>query len=461
MKRISILSAALAAAVLLCACTHQKQPETIALFGGSFSVIPASEVATQWWEEQLGAKVVKYGAGGAGFSNRTQGSGKHIQWQIDSACAPDAPVYDTYVLWASTNDFTKVNELSGEPLDYSEADGYDPAKLETQCGGINYAIRRIREKAPDARILFMTSTKCFTAPGAGTAVNYQDTTGKTGMNEFVAKQILCCQLAGVPYLDLFTLAPFNERNFTQFVQKDNLHLSEAGYEAIRDLQVEFLRSGRTMRGQHITLPSHSSRDWGGLGRYAAANALQKPPKAVLFGDSITQNWPMMRPDFFKDHDFAGRGISSQTTAEGLVRFRNDVINLHPEYVFILYGVNDVAEHNGAIDLENAVGNIASMVELVRAHGIKPVLCTILPATHAYWIPAIGQISTQVMAFNKLLLAYAEQEKLPVVDYWTPMNDGRGGLSPEHSRDGVHPTPAGYEIMESLLLSKLAELETGR
>ena len=101
MKHLRII-VLFAAVLLLASCnanTNHKQ--TIALFGGSFSVIEASNVATDYWAEQLGAEVTKYGVGGAGFSNRSQWDGQHIQWQIDQACAPDAPVYDTYVLWDS------------------------------------------------------------------------------------------------------------------------------------------------------------------------------------------------------------------------------------------------------------------------------------------------------------------------------------------------------------------------
>ena len=55
----------------------------------------------------------------------------------------------------------------------------------------------------------------------------------------------------------------------------------------------------------------------------------------------------MNSVFFKKHNFVGRGISGQTTSEMLVRFRQDVINLHPKSVIILAGINDIAENNGA------------------------------------------------------------------------------------------------------------------
>ena len=442
-----------AAVALLAGCTAKDKQQTIAVFGGSFSVIPASDVATGYWAEQLDAKITKYGVGGAGFSNRTQWDGQHIQWQIDQACTPEAPVYDTYILWASTNDFNQANTLSGDPWDYTEYDGYDESKLETQCGGINYAIKRIREKAPEARILFMTSTKCFTSPGSGTDINYRGP--ENGMNLFVYKQMLCCRAAGVPFLDLFTLAPFNDNNFEEFTESDHLHLNAKGYEAIRDLQVKFIREGRTIGGRVFATNGHSDTDFANYQRYAGANAaLKTTPVAVLFGDSITDAWPRYDPDFFTDNNFAGRGISGQTTVDALARFRADVVALNPKYVAILIGTNDLAENDGAILMENIVGNIANMVEIAQANGIIPLVCSPIPAAAYPWRRELGPQASNVKTLGTMIKRMAEEKKVTYVDYWTVMNDGNGGLSPENSEDGVHPTLAGYKIMEVELLKAL-------
>ena len=451
------LLALFAATALLASCgvtnPGRQHKQTIALFGGSFSVIPASNVATDFWAEQLNAEITKYGVGGAGFSNKTQQEGKHIQWQIDQACAPEAPVYDTYILWASTNDFNQANTLSGDPWDYTEYDGFDASKLQTQCGGINYCIKRIREKAPKARILFMTSTKCFSAPGSGTNINYQGPEG--GMNVFVAKQMLCCQAAGVPFLDLFTLPPFSDSNFETFTESDHLHLNAKGYEAIRDLQVKFIREGRTISGRVFATNGHSDTDFGRYQRYAEANAAQKDaPVAVLYGDSITDAWPRDDPGFFTENNFVGRGISGQTTIENLARIRADVVDLHPKYVAILIGTNDLAENIGDISMENIVGNIASMVEIAQANGIIPLVCSVLPVAAYPWRPQLGPQASTVAALNEMIKRMAAEKNVKYVDYWSALNDGRGGIAKENSHDGVHPTLAGYKIMEKVLLDAL-------
>ena len=72
----------------------------------------------------------------------------------------------------------------------------------------------------------------------------------------------------------------------------------------------------------------SKKDWAKFYRYEEANkTLAQAPEVVFMGNSITDNWAKFRPEFFADHNFAGRGISGQTTSQMLVRFRADVIAL--------------------------------------------------------------------------------------------------------------------------------------
>lgn len=55
------------------------------------------------------------------------------------------------------------------------------------------------------------------------------------------------------------------------------------------------------------------------------------------GNSITELWIKTHPDFFTAHGYVSRGISGQTTSQMLVRFRADVLDLHPQVVVICGG----------------------------------------------------------------------------------------------------------------------------
>ena len=106
----------------------------------------------------------------------------------------------------------------------------------------------------------------------------------------------------------------------------------------------------------LSLPTCAQKhhEFANYKRYAEKNLmLGKPAKGekrvVLFGNSITDGWPSARPEFFRDNNLIGRGISGQTSYQFLLRFREDVINLGARIVVINYGTNDIAENTGPYD----------------------------------------------------------------------------------------------------------------
>ena len=84
-----------------------------------------------------------------------------------------------------------------------------------------------------------------------------------------------------------------------------------------------------------TAAAQAPADWANFGRFEKENAaLAEHPKVVLMGNSITEGWIAKRPDFFAENGYAIRAISGQTTSQMLVRFRADVVELHPQVAVI-------------------------------------------------------------------------------------------------------------------------------
>ena len=207
----------------------------------------------------------------------------------------------------------------------------------------------------------------------------------------------------------------------------------------------------------LLIPSMSfaQDDCANFNRYAKDNAaVTVQPKAVFMGDSITDGWPWNDSEFFTENNFVGRGISGQTTSHMLVRFRKDVIDLHPKYVVILAGTNDIAKNNGFIELDDVFGNIVSMCEIAKANKIKPVICSVLPVSKYPWRPEVTDCADQIIRLNAMLEEYAKENKCIYVDYHSPMKDEINGLPKNLANDGVHPTKEGYEMMEAIVLKAL-------
>ena len=214
---------------------HKNYGKRIAVFGGSLSVNKESDAAKQLWANLLNAEVTTYGVGGAGFSSE---QGYTLQKQVE-----DAGVYDVYVLWASTNDYTNSREC-GTWKDYTVYDNYDENMRVTQCGGINYCIRKLLEKNPKAEIYFFTSLRFFGADAGHNPFSVEpNKTGKT-FADYIEGQKACCAYYGIPVLDQFNLQGINEFNVELFYVKDKLHMNEEGYKRIGPVQAAFLADGR-------------------------------------------------------------------------------------------------------------------------------------------------------------------------------------------------------------------------
>ncbi len=199
-------------------------------------------------------------------------------------------------------------------------------------------------------------------------------------------------------------------------------------------------------------------DWAQLERYRAANAAlpaTEPGRVVFYGDSITDAWVKNGGKFFPGKPYVNRGISGQTTPQMLVRFRQDVVELHPEAVVILAGTNDVAGNTGPSTLGMIEDNLRSMTEIAKANGVRVILASVLPVATYPWRPSVANPAGKVEELNAWIKGYCAQEKLTYLDYWSAMAGPDGGMKPGISLDGVHPNAAGYAIMEPLAEAALA------
>lgn len=195
-------------------------------------------------------------------------------------------------------------------------------------------------------------------------------------------------------------------------------------------------------------------DYGQLARYRDANAALKPPapgenRVVFFGDSITDIWHL--DEYFPGKPYINRGIGGQTTPQMLVRFRQDVIDLHPKVVIILAGTNDIAGNTGPMRIEDIEDDYASLADLARANGIKLIYSSVLPV-HNYTDRSkdfFAQRSLEkILALNKWLINYCAiaSNRCTYLDYFSAMVDDKGLLKKDLADDGLHPNVAGYKIM---------------
>lgn len=176
-----------------------------------------------------------------------------------------------------------------------------------------------------------------------------------------------------------------------------------------------------------------AQDWANLNRFQKENAAIETPakgekRVVFMGNSITEGWIRTCPEFFPKN-YINRGISGQTTPQMLIRFRQDVIELHPKVVVILAGTNDIAGNTGPSTLDMIENNIKSMTELAKANGIKVILCSVLPAYDFPWRKGL-EPAEKICKLNRWIEQYAQKNKIVYLDYYSSLVDERKGMKAE-------------------------------
>ena len=209
------------------------------------------------------------------------------------------------------------------------------------------------------------------------------------------------------------------------------------------------------------IESTNAQDWANLTRFKDENSKLELPstnenRIVFMGNSITESWAAMCPEFFANNSFVNRGISGQTSPQMLLRFRADVIQLKPVVVVILAGTNDIAGNTGPSTIEMIENNIISMAELATANNIKVILSSVLPVFDYPWKPGL-EPSEKIVSLNKKIKDYANKNNMIYLDYFKAMATEQNGLKEAFTYDGVHPNKEGYLVMEPLVMKAIAKV----
>lgn len=199
-------------------------------------------------------------------------------------------------------------------------------------------------------------------------------------------------------------------------------------------------------------------DWAGLTRYGSDNTELRAPKpgedrVVFLGDQITENWP--EAAFFPGKPYLNRGIANQTSAQMLLRFRQDVISLKPKAVVIQAGTNDLAGLTGPATEGMIAENFMSMVELAKVNGIKVVLASVTPVCDAYKNQTARRPQGKIIGLNGWLKDYAARSGAVYLNYYSALAQGRD-FNKDLTGDGLVPNEAGYAVMAPLAQKAIAE-----
>lgn len=211
-------------------------------------------------------------------------------------------------------------------------------------------------------------------------------------------------------------------------------------------------------------------------------------KRILFqGDSITdagrdrQNFSNLgigyptlvkaelgfeNPEVF---DFQNRGISGNRIVDVYARIKSDIINLSPDYMSILIGVNDVwheISYQNGIDAEKYQKIYCMMLDEIY-EALPDIKIMIL---EPFVLEGSATCSTEEMpdkwnVFNLEVKKRAEMARSVAQKYnipFIPLQEKFDSVSEKTENsywlaDGVHPTTAGHELIKREWIKHFAEL----
>lgn len=143
-----------------------------------------------------------------------------------------------------------------------------------------------------------------------------------------------------------------------------------------------------------------------------------------------------------------RGISGDITF-GVLERLDEVIEGKPAKVFILIGINDISRN---IPDSVILDNYRKMIHRIRKGSAvtKIYFNTLLPVNNTFPDKAHFNKDQHILAINSGLKKIGDEEKITVIDIYTPFLDVDKRLDKTVTMDGLHLTAPGYTRWAAIL-----------
>jgi lysophospholipase L1-like esterase len=180
-----------------------------------------------------------------------------------------------------------------------------------------------------------------------------------------------------------------------------------------------------------------------------------PGRIVFLGTQAVNDWPL--DEFFPDFEAIDRGIIGQRAAGFLLRFRQDVVALRPEYVLIEISSYNFRPNTRAGEIYDY---LVSMAELAEFHNIKPILTTAFPPQSTFVVKDHPDynVADTVAAYNNRLTAYARENKIMLADWYAALVDSDGNLRGDLAVSKIDLNQSGYEVISGAVRAAIASAE---
>ncbi|MBM3211972.1 hypothetical protein FJZ33_07125 [Candidatus Poribacteria bacterium] len=210
----------------------------------------------------------------------------------------------------------------------------------------------------------------------------------------------------------------------------------------------------------------------------------KSYKIVAMGDSITNG---IRVDVKEEDTFRhltqenlsretgyeikiiNAGVNGDITTTAIHRLKKDVLRHNPDYVTIMYGVNDAGYYRPVTDsmadtprvsAQDFKSNLEAIVKSIQNAGSKPILVTPVPMNKAYAhrdFPAYMKngLNYFVDSYSDIIRDISFQNGIPLIDVHLAFTSN--AITESYVPDGIHPNKDGHRFIADLFVKELMKI----
>ena len=205
------------------------------------------------------------------------------------------------------------------------------------------------------------------------------------------------------------------------------------------------------QGDSITAATRVDEDGGGRG-------------SSLFGYGYPN---LVAADFLKNRkgeiEFINRGVSGDRVVDLYARIKDDIINLKPDAMSILIGVNDVWHEltvNNGVSAEKYEKIYSMLIEEVKEALPKIKIIILEPfvqngtGTEAFYDEFRAEVGKRSEAAQRIAKKYG----LTCVPVQAKFDESAAdGDTSYWTVDGVHPAPAGHQLIKEALSEAINDI----
>ena len=170
-------------------------------------------------------------------------------------------------------------------------------------------------------------------------------------------------------------------------------------------------------------------------------------------------------EYPNQHVFYNRGISGNRVTDLYARIKADILNLKPDIMSILIGVNDVwheCKRQNGVDAEKYFKIYSMLIEEIKEELPDTKIMILEPfvlresATEDYWEEFHAEVLKRAVKAKEI----AEKYNLPFISLQDKFDEAAKSAPNNYWLfDGVHPTTAGHELIKREWIKAYEQIRT--